>query len=74
MQTSPYALALEQAENERAEICAQIEQLQARDAKLEKLAATLKEILPNEEAAAQPAAEEASAPEQTDSAPENQGS
>ena len=68
MQTDSYALAHEQAENERVEVRAQIEQLLARDAKLEKLAMALKEVLPAEESNA--AGQE---PEHHYDAPEHQG-
>jgi hypothetical protein len=87
MQSNFYALAHEQAENERAEIRTQIEQLLARDAKLEKLVNTLKEVISFDEPAAQPVAEEVhtdgQAAEHRDGAhweehhnesPENQGS
>ncbi len=68
MDNNSYALAHEQAENERAELRAQIERLMARDAKLEKLVMALKEVLPTEETHTN-----GEAPEHHYDAPEHQG-
>ena len=46
MQNDYYVLAHEQASRERADLRAQIEQLLARDTRLEKLVDILKELLP----------------------------
>jgi hypothetical protein len=58
MQNNYYALALEQAANERAEIRAQLEPLLVRDVKLESLLIALKDLLPAEGPAATHFAEE----------------
>lgn len=50
MQNDYYVLAHEQAGRERAELRAQIEQLLARDARLEKLVDILKELIPQQPA------------------------
>lgn len=55
MQNNYYALAHEQASNERAEVRAQLEELLARDAKLEKLIGALKDVMPAEEHVAEQA-------------------
>jgi len=51
MQNDYYVLAHEQASKERADLRTQIEQLLARDSKLEKLVDCLKEFLPEPAAA-----------------------
>lgn len=52
MQINYYALAHEQAANERAEVRAQLEPLLVRDVKLESLLIALKDLLPVERPAA----------------------
>ena len=61
MQNNYYALAHEQAANERAEVRAQLEELLARDAKLEKLIGALKDVMPAEAVIAEQAAVDAHA-------------
>ena len=71
MTNNYYALAHEQAAGERAEVRAQLEQLTARDGKLEKLVEALQALLP--QAAPVEAHGEEHPPEHHEAAPEHHG-